>query len=380
MHREDSVTPGAENSTSGRILHCLCLPFRAVGNYCYRKLVYKPLAKKYFKELTYSSIPVFLAAAFSSFIMSLIKYISEESKGDRIDNECIQTFFYSISAYVIGYYLSIIYKQALVANEKSSFVRWTEFNEYTEIIFGFLAENSAFAWREFVNTFVLKILYLRYGWGQAAGGWFLILFVFSSMTLVSGSFVKWLKMDKNLKDLLIEFDADSFALPLAFSFTVLWALGFELIGAEYVDKSGYLYEWKDDDSEEESSGVNSLYYIYLLFISCLAALILVLEDRFCFKCVGSVENSLESYNPRVSQTESDVIAEVYRQEHPPPVSSSSAIDTSVMHGVELNQKTLQQLEAKVIFSEWIELWHNFLGLVFFFFPLFFVKTLSHDGF
>lgn len=326
-------SPKAKKSS---LSESLLFPLKECGRCLYSRVTYTPLARRYFKELVYQSIPVFLAASFSSFVMSLIRYIAEEGEGDHIDNECIQSIVYAIISYIIGYFLSIQLKQAIESKEKSNFINMLENAEFTEIIFSTLAECTGFAWREFINIFLLKILYLRYGWGPALGGWFLILFVFIIISLVSGKMMQSLSFPTSDKELLIEYNSDSFALSLSFSITVIWALACELIGAEYVDKSGYLYEWKDDDYEEESSGVNGYYYIYIFIISVVVALILVFEDRYCFQWFRQAEERIDAHRPRLDN---------------PPDSSTEIIVSS------LKNSSSDSVEVVV------ELWHSFLGYV-----------------
>eukprot|EP01040_Poterioochromonas_malhamensis_P013646 gene13646-15035_t len=326
--------PVATRGRNRNLLHCL-----------YYQIFYSPLAKKYFKVLVFQAIPVLIAAAFSGFAMSLISYIADdEEEGDRVDNECLQAFAYSLITYISGYFLTIRLKQALEQQEQSSWIVWLEQRQLTGIIFGIFAESSGFAWREFVNTFVLKIIYLRYGWGEALGAWLLMIVVFATFSASSGIIMNHFRFPSSYKELLIEYNADSFALPLAFSITVLWAVGCDLLGENYVDQTGYLFEWKDDDSDESSFVMNPYYYAYVLCISFLVSLLLVAEDRFCLPWFHQAESRIEAEDPR--------------QHSETMIPFDQALEegwNSFDDRTTFLQKDVSQVEAV------IEMWHGFLG-------------------
>jgi hypothetical protein len=302
-------------------------------------------AKKQFKELLEESIPVLIAAATSGFVTTLIEYISEDSEYKEA-SQCGQAIVYAVLAYVVGYFLTIQLKQQLEfkSNRSSLIIEWIEKQELTEVLFGLFAENSAFAWREFINIFILKIIYLNYGgFGPSLGTWLLCFCIFSIIMCCSIYVLKSKLVSKDLQNLLLEFNSDAFSFPLAFSITVLIALGFTSIGANYTDNHGYLYEWKDDDNHDDSADSNSYYNLYAIIITILVALILVIEDRCCsIPHSNELEMELEFNNPRISSDRNDKASNLLHQ------------GTN-----EANQGENQ--DQNITYQAILELWHNFLG-------------------
>jgi hypothetical protein len=315
------------------VAKCICAEIK-------QRCSQSPDAKKQFGELLEESIPVLVAAAASGFVTTLIEYISEDSEYKEA-SQCGQAIVYAVLAYFVGYFLTIKLKQQLeTKNSRSSLVEWIEKQELTEVLFGFFAENSAFAWREFINIFVLKIVYLNYGFGPSLGTWFLCFTIFCILMCCSIFILQSNLVSKDLQNLLLEFNSDAFSFPLAFSITVLIALGFTQIGANYTDSHGYLYEWKDDDSNEhdDSADSNSYYNLYAIIVTILVALILVIEDRCCWSVHSNeLEMELEFNNPRMSQDRNDRTVAV------------------------IPQGKQSERGGNVTYQATLELWHNLLG-------------------
>jgi hypothetical protein len=324
--------PGSSPSQGG-----FCAPCRSVAAFVKQKLGYSPTSKRFFKELTMQSIPVFIAASFSAFISTLIEYNSEDAE-NKDAAECGQAFVYAFSAYVLGIIFTMVLKVKLNQENRSNSMIWLENQKLEEFLFGFFAENTAFAWKEFLTIFILKIVYLEYEIGPAFGSWLLWLSIFSLTTAVTGVILRLAKCSRGFSELITEYNADSFSFPLAFALAVILAEGLTQIGAGITNQHGYLYEWQDDEGGEtddsNSHSLSSYYYLYCLFVSMIAASILLLEENFCCQSFFEAEEEIENINPRGS------IAR------------------------ERSDRSLQVPDEnswKLLNVEFVQFWHNFLG-------------------
>lgn len=300
---------------------------------CRRFFIYTPESKRSFKTLINGSIPICIASATAAFVTSIIEYIAEDHE-DKHASECGQVFVYAIITYVGGKILTYKLHQAIHTKEKrNAVVEWIVEKDIQHLLFGLFAENSGFAWKEFGISLALKLIYLEHGWGAAFGSWCLSIAIFSIVTTLSGLFFRLWFHDINhkLAELFVEFDADSFALALAFVITSLWGIGIDGLGVGYINHHSYLYEWADDETDDGYSGVNSYYLLYTFCITSLVSVILVVEER----C--GLEDNKEN-------------EELHLED-------KSDSQTSIMSGP---ANTLDHAHISIRES-FFELWHNFLG-------------------
>ena len=135
--------------TSQTRIPCYLLPWKCCTGYL-KRWGYKPLAKKYFKELTLGAIPIIFAASFSTFMITLIEYIAEDNEEEKDGLIAGQTFIYAALTYLLGLFLSIRLKLDLQSKNPTQITEWLEKQKFTEVVFGIFAESSAFALKEFL--------------------------------------------------------------------------------------------------------------------------------------------------------------------------------------------------------------------------------------
>jgi hypothetical protein len=281
-----------------------------------------PSVRKAFKDLVFAAIPVFIAVAVSEFVQSIISYITFQSKAEYpINIQIGQKLVYCLIIYGFGKYVSYIIQRNLIEPEdsKTRLIRYLEKNQYIPVLFGILAENSSFAWKEFAVTVILTFFYQDFGLGLSFLI-FLIWVVICFFLIALSYFIihsVFLLDHEIYYEVLADFDSDSFGLSVAYVLTVLWALFSNKVGMNIFDEAGYLFEWQtqkgnghsssspvttddataagyDDQNQQEyysyyyspagddaqvNGSFSPWYYLYAFGVTCLVATIFLMEER-----------------------------------------------------------------------------------------------------
>jgi hypothetical protein len=312
-----------------------------------------PSVRKAFKDLVFAAIPVFIAVAVSEFVQSIISYITFQSKAEYpINLQIGQKLVYCLLIYGFGKYVSYIIQRNLIEPEgsKTRLIKYLEKNQYIPVLFGILAENSSFAWKEFAVTVILTFFYQDFGLGLSFLSfliWVMICFFLIALSyfIIHSVFL----LDHEIYyEVLADFDSDSFGLSVAYVLTVLWALFSNKVGMNIFDEAGYLFEWQtnqgnghpsssspvtttddpaaagyDDQNQQEyysyyyspagddahvNGSFSPWYYLYAFGVTCLVATIFLLEERS--GCVKYEETEEERKGNEQEGKENEVQSDV----------------------------------------------------------------------
>jgi hypothetical protein len=244
-----------------------------------------------------ASIPVFIAAGISSFVTPIIEYIAHEH-GNVDAVETGLSFLYAILAYIIGKQLTHLVKATELSTPDSWLIQRLKSEKTISILYGLFAENSAFAWKEFLIIFLLKYLYNEHAFGASFGGWLMMVTIFLSFSAISIFWEKKLIKNLHIYHHLLEFDEEAFALSIAFTWTVIFTFALQGLGVVFISDDSYLYhvsngesdgEHTDDDHSHSPQG--NFYFLYASIITLAVSIFLVVERKV-----------IEQYSPQTNHT------------------------------------------------------------------------------
>jgi len=248
------------------------------------KVERKLLIRQCTYELITATIPVFIAAGISSLVGPIIEYIAEEH-GNVDAVEIGLSFLYAILAYVIGKCLTFLLKSTEVNSPDSPVIKRLQSEKLLSILYDLFGETSAFAWKEFLVLFIIKLAYLEYGFGPAFGIWIMMVFIFLLVTTISVYTAKLLVKNHEIYHALLEFSEDSFALSIAFTITAISIYGLEGLRVHFARKGGYIDsaghggnegEIVDDDGGLDDNTVLN-FLLFASIVTTVVALVIYLD-------------------------------------------------------------------------------------------------------
>jgi hypothetical protein len=255
------------------------------------------LTSRAFYDLLCSSLPVFLAAGINNFVGSVIRLISETSEEPEAA-ELGQALVYALITYFLGKYLNHLIRIVSIDSsyDKSPFVQNIKSLKLFPLFVQLLTENTAFAWKEFMLVFVMKMVFEEDGFGAALGLWIGMVIFFICIMGFSGLWIGYCyrhSKQGKLFEQSLEYDADAFSLGTAVVLTALLGKGFAGIGIDYLDSDSYLYSYEREDDTVTNNTGGSYFALYFSIVLILTTSLLMIEDRF-FVNENADSNSPES--------------------------------------------------------------------------------------
>lgn len=252
------------------------------------------LTKQCTYKMVQAAVPNFLAASAAVFIFSLIEYIAEESEGDRNTLKLMLALIASLIFYSLGKYVTwmlIHYEQlALQATTEGRTLplcrifSWLMREKLIGVVKRFLAEFTGFLLKDFLTLLVLNLVFDEHGgFGPAFGVWVLFICIYIVWVRVGALIAQKMKLPALVQEELLDFDADSFSLSIAYVLTVLLSLGSAGAGFTYISPASYLYSYEESYSEDESFGSNQYAFLYVWVSTVFIGALLLIEDKLGVK-------------------------------------------------------------------------------------------------
>lgn len=248
------------------------------------------LTKEYTYDMIQYAVPVFLASSVAYFVMKVIDFIVDTSNGDKEGLEIGLAFVVAFVMYFAGKYGSWCMAMGNEAlNHVSSsdaadtmsypIVRYLKSQNMYHPCMKFLAELSGFLFKDFLSVLVLSLVYGEHGFGPAFGLWILFIIIFMCWIWLSASVTSYLSPPLEVQEEVLEFDVDSFALGIAYTFTVLISMGSSGAGFTYIDPASVLYSYEEEDDDDREFGENQYCFLYVWICMLCVGLILLLEEK-----------------------------------------------------------------------------------------------------
>lgn len=342
-------------------------------------------------ELVEASLPVFVAAGVTGSASAIIETISSENDGLEI----VLTLLYALTMYVVGKWLSYLLLKDEDTHSNTFLFRTLRTYKISKLLRHSFSELSGFSWKEFFVLFCLKEVYLKEGFGPSFGTW-LLLIAIAFFTIVVSSHIqrKLIKLNSIWNQKMLIFDIETFALAIAYVFTVLFCLAFWKINFAWVESSNLIFEWDENFEENhkspsESSGTT---FFYSVIVACFAGVAQIAEsednmasDEICDPAVdSSLRASLErtprppsalqdainsipdTLNP-LSATQSRTHSSTKSPSHSPTLSPHASFELEESTGTNtmLPNTTATSLWQRVFDSDtistYVVLWNEVLG-------------------
>ena len=223
----------------------------------YRLFIIKDF-NSHFKTLFEGALPVFVAATISRAVTTFIDGMT----GDNLPLIITLNFIYAL---VFGHILGFI---IMVKVE-------TETILHTYLI-RLAIENASFAWLQTFSLIILKRLYNNDSQhiGPVLGAWIVSVTIVLSLVYATNYLrhVIFPITSKKIQTHLLEFDSETFALAIAFTFTIIIA---SLIYSN--ESSNYITGIDDvqplDNDYELDNSVDWLYLLYAMFVTVIVTII-----------------------------------------------------------------------------------------------------------
>ncbi len=205
-------------------------------------------------------IPVMSAATISRAVSQFL--VACIGNGD-ISDQIVAYFIYSLFvAHTLGYLVALYMKGV----------------KNFEYYFGLATDNASFSWNSTLTLAIINWLYTEKSLGIALAAWFcLIVLVFLVIYLSNFVQDKVIRPSKDTKFVLRNFESESFALAISYSFTVIIAASiYKNNSTNYLSNTDDINSTMDDS---KTSGLDWLFFGYVLIITAILVYIQQRADK-----------------------------------------------------------------------------------------------------
>jgi hypothetical protein len=209
--------------------------------------------RNHWKHLIRSTLPIFVAATISKAVSQFLEYVV--GSGDIRDRIIVEFVYTIFVAHIAGYLVAL-------------YVPYS--NPLFDYYFTLATDNASFAWSSSITLVVLDKIYLAESLPLAFASWFcIVLAVCAIIYLVNYIQEVFLHMSAtDLRSKIRDFESESFALALAYSFTVIIASSiYHNESTDYLSNTDDINSTTDDNASKNQ--LNWLFFVYVVIISVL---------------------------------------------------------------------------------------------------------------